>query len=356
VQQTLTRKELTAALAARQLLIDRQPLSPAEAIARLTPLQGQEPRAPYVGLAARLEGFDKATLDAAFHSGEIVKTTIMRNTLHVAAAGEFPAYAAFARMGQMRAFRATYAHLDEEHLIAELSELLSEPRSNDEIRAHMAGYDGIPDNPYAPILIARDLVPMVQVAPFGMLWDNRKRPRFVVDPRPLADPVGAAVRAIRRYLGAFGPASRRDVSAWAGVPQRDFADAWERVQTTSYRDEEGRELLDLPVQPLPPASTKLPPRFLGRWDQTLLAHADRDRIIPPELLPLRLTLSGDQTLTVDGRVAASWHLKTSKDRAQIAIEPHTEIPRKAHGAIRAEARRTAAVLVPEATRAEVVGL
>jgi hypothetical protein len=146
------------------------------------------------------------------------------------------------------------------------------------------------------------------------------------------------------------------VSSWGGVPQRDSADAWERVQTVSFRDEEGRELLDLPVQPLPGATTKLPPRFLGRWDQALLAYADRDRIIPPELKALRLTLSGAQTLTVDGRVAASWLLKTDKDRARIEIEPHTDIRRAAHAAIRAEGRRMAQTLVPGATSVEVAGL
>ncbi|HEX6391248.1 MAG TPA: winged helix DNA-binding domain-containing protein [Solirubrobacteraceae bacterium] len=356
MQQTLTRQELTAALAARQGLLEPFELTPAAAVARLTPLQGQEPRAPYVALAARLRGFEKAAYDAAITGGEIVKTTIMRDTLHVAATSEYPVFAAFSRLAKMRAFRERYAHLDEERVIAELNAFLREPRSNDEIRAHMLRHDGIPDDHYRPILFARFLVHMVQVPPFGMMWDNRQRARFVVDPRPFVDPGKAVVLAIRRYLGAFGPASKRDVAGWAGVPQRDFAGAWDVVQTTSFRDEEGRELLDLPVQPLPPASTKLPPRYLGRWDQALLAHADRDRIIPPELLPLKLTHAGAQTLTVDGRVAASWKLEVAKDRARIVVEPHTDIARSKHAAIRAEGKRMIAVLAPEATAAEVAGL
>lgn len=356
MQQTLTRRQLTAALAARQGLLEPLALTPAQAVAKLTPLQGQEPRAPYVALAARVAGFDKAAYDAAITGGEIVKTTIMRDTLHVAAASEYPAFAAFSRLGKVRAFRETYPHLDEERVIADLNDFLREPRSNDDVREHMLRHDGIPDDRYRPILIARFLVHMVQVPPHGMLWENRQRPRFVIDPRPPVDPLNAAVLAIRRYLGAFGPASKRDVSAWAGVPQRDFAAAWERVQTTSFRDQQDRELLDLPVQPLPPGKTKPPPRFLGRWDQALLAHADRDRIIPPDLLPLKLTLSGDQTLTVDGLVAASWLLQNSKDRAQIEITPHTDIPRKQHAAIRAEGKRMASILVPDAARVEVSGL
>jgi hypothetical protein len=161
---------------------------------------------------------------------------------------------------------------------------------------------------------------------------------------------------LSRYLAAFGPASRRDVAAWAGVAQRDFAEACERLQTVSYRDENGRELLDLPGQPLPPDATPLPVRFLARWDQVLLAYADRDRIIPPELGPLRLTLSGDQTVTVDGRVAASWSLERATRRVKVVIEPHVEIRRGAHAAIRAEAKRTAAFAEPEAERIEVAGI
>ena len=152
----------------------------------------------------------------------------------------------------------------------------------------------------------------------------------MVDPRPLPEPDDAATLVLERYLGAFGPASKRDVAAWAGVAQRDFADRLGAARHGSVpRRERGVDLLDLPDQPLPPASTKLPVRFLSRWDQVLLAYADRDRIIPPELGPLRLTLSGDQTVTVDGRVAASWTLERATRRVKVVIEPHVEIRRSA---------------------------
>jgi hypothetical protein len=121
----------------------------------------------------------------------------------------------------------------------------------------------------------------------------------------------------------------------------------------SYRDENGVELLDLPGQPLPPASTPLPVRFLARWDQALLAYGDRDRIIPRELKELKLTLSGDQTVTVDGRVAASWKLARSAKAVRVLIEPHREVRRSARAEIRAEALRTARFCVPDAQRVEV---
>ena len=132
--ESLTRRELTAALAARQLLLERGRLSPAEAIRRLTPLQGQHPPAPYIALAARLEGFTREALEADIEARAVVKTTIMRLTLHLAHAGDYPAYAELSRQFWLRKWRATYPHLDEEKVAAELGAWLREPRTNTEIR------------------------------------------------------------------------------------------------------------------------------------------------------------------------------------------------------------------------------
>jgi hypothetical protein len=350
--RTLTRPELTAALAARQLLLEREPLAPAEAIRRLTPLQGQDSPAPYVALAARLDGFAREELEAALTAGQVLKTTIMRNTLHLVDADEYPAYAQLARQTRMRAWRKTYPHLDEEEVVAELGGWLCEPRSNGEIRERVKRYEGVPDDEWSPVSFARMLLPLVQLPPAGH-WRNRRRPSFALDPRPLPEPAEAAALVLARYLAAFGPASRRDVAAWAGVAQRDFADAWERVPTVSYRDEAGTELLDLPDQPLPPASTRLPVRFLARWDQALLAYADRERIIPAELAQLRLTLSGDQTVTVDGRVAASWQLQRARRSVKVVVEQHRSIPRVARAEVRAEGERIARFAEPDADAVEV---
>jgi hypothetical protein len=353
--QTLTRSELTAALAARQMLLDRQPLAPAEAIRRLTPLQGQDSPAPYFALAARLDHFARGDLQGAIDSRSVVKTTIMRLTLHLVAAAEYPAYAQLTRQARMRAWRKTYAHLDEAELAAELGAWLEEPRTNDEIRERVGGYDGVADDPSTPVVFARTLLALVQLPPAGF-WRDRRRPSFIVDPRPLPELVAAATLVLSRYLAAFGPASQRDVAAWAGVAQRDFAEASARLSTVSYRDNQGTELFDLPDQPLPPASTPLPVRLLARWDQPLLAYADRERIIPLEVQPLKLTLSGDATLTVDGRVAASWRLQREGDAVKLTITPHVDIRRSARGEIRAEAERTARFAEPDARTFDIAGV
>jgi hypothetical protein len=355
VPRRLTRPELTAALAVRQGLIERRRLDPAEAIRRLTPLQGQHPPAPFIALAARLDGFARADLEAAISAGGVVKTTIMRLTLHLAAAPDYPAYAQVTRQARMRTWRKQFAHLDEERVTAELGAWFREPRTNAEVRERVGAYDGVADDPWSPVIFARTLLPLIQRPPAGH-WDDPRRAGFVLDPRPLPDPADAAALVLARYLGAFGPASRRDVAAWAGVAQRDFAAAWERLETVAYCDEGGTELRDLPGLPLPPAGTPLPPRLLAHWDQPLLAYADRERVMSAEVQQLQLTLSGDPTVTVDGRVAASWDYEREGDAVRLTVTPHLDLSRAARAAIRDEALRTARFCEPDARTHEVAGL
>ncbi len=343
----LTRDELTAALAARQLLIERRSMPVEEAIRLLTPLQGQHPPAPYIALAARLDGFSRSGLEAAISAHAVVKTTIMRLTLHLADAEDYPAYAQLTRQARMRSWRKEYPHLDEQGVTEELTQWLARPRTNADIREKVGGYEGVPEDPWGPVIFARTLVALVQLPPSGF-WDDPRRAQFVADPRPRPDPAEAAALVLTRYLAAFGPAGRRDVAAWAGVAQQDFAEAFARVPTVSFRDEAGRELLDLPGAPLPPASTPLPVRLLAQWDQPLLAYADRERIIPLEVQPLKLTLSGDTTVTVDGRVAASWSLEREGDAVALTVTPHVDIRRAALREIHSEAERTARFCEPDA--------
>jgi hypothetical protein len=353
--RTLTRPELTAALAARQGLLERLRLSPAEAIRALTPLQGQDPPAPFIALAARVEGFSRSDLEAAIDARSVVKTTLMRLTLHLADAADYPAYAQLSRQARMRTWRRQYAHLDEVEVTADLRAWLREPRTNDEIRERVGRYEGVTGDAWTPVIFARTLLPLVQLPPAGH-WKDRRRSLFMPDPRPLPDPVEAATLVLARYLAGFGPASRRDVAAWSGVAQRDFGEAWARLPLVSFADERGVELYDLPDQPLPPASVRLPVRFLARWDQALLAYADRDRIIPPELQALKLTLSGDATVTVDGMVAASWKLVRARGAVEVSVTPHVEISRRAAREIRAEAERTARFCEPAARSVSVAGV
>jgi hypothetical protein len=357
----LSRADLTAALAARQLLLERERLPAADAIRRLTPLQGQHPPAPFIGLAARLAGFSRGELERAIAERAVVKSSLMRQTLHLADAELYPAYAQFMRHAWMRTWRNRHPQLDERQLIGELRRWFrARPRTNEELRERIGRYEGVPDDPWARVWFARILLPLVRLPPAGF-WDDDRHARFVVEPRRLPVPGTAASVVLERYLAAFGPASRRDVARWAGVPQRDFDEGFARVATVSYRDEHGVELLDLPGAPLPGGRVTLPVRFLGHWDQTLLAYENRERILPAELRELTLTITGSPTVTVDGRVAASWSWERSPGsgggpRVRVSVDPHVGLSRAARAAIKAEGRETGRFCEPDARGVEVAGL
>ena len=305
-----------------------------------------------MSLTARVEGFDPAKLETAISRGQVVKSTVMRATLHLCAASDYAAYAQVARQARLRTWRARYSHLDEKQVVTELGEWFGQPRSNDEIRERVRRFDGVSDEPWAPIGFARLLLPLVQLPPAGHRKDPR-RPLFAVHPAPLPPLLGATETVLRRYLAAFGPGSLADAAAWAGVAQRDLAQAWDSVAVVRYRDEAGRELGDLPRRSIPPAGTVPPVRFLARWDQALLAFADRDRILPPELVPLNLGLAGAQTVTVDGRIAASWTARADRGRALVRVQPHFDLARSAVDDIIGEGRRTGLALIPGAESVEV---
>jgi len=326
---------LTAALAARQGLDERwDGVTPTEAIRRLTPLQAQHPPAPYIALAARLNGFERAQLEAAIDRREVIKTTINRLTLHLVAAGDYPAFAQLTRQARLRGWRKQYAHLDEQEVTQALTEFFQTPRTNPEIRKRVLEYEPDPLGPWTAVMFVRNLLPLVQLPPAGH-WEDPRRAEFVVHEPPLPEPEEAARHVLHRYLEAFGPASKKDVAQWAGVAQKDLG-SFDGLVT--HQDEHGTTLYDLPGRPLP-APHELPPRFLAHWDQTLLAYHRRDRILPPELKHHQLTITGSPTITVEGRVAATWAYDE-----RLTITPLIELTSGQRKAIRTEAKQVAELI------------
>jgi hypothetical protein len=162
------------------------------------------------------------------------------------------------------------------------------------------------------------------------LWTTAPRVVYQAYPEP-EELDGEAARAwlLRRYLRAFGPSSKADVADWSGLRVRDFEAALDGLPT--IRDEDGRTLYAVPRAPLPAADTPAPVRFLPRWDNTLLGHADRRRVITDELRKGVVAKNGivEASVLVDGFVAGTWTGKaevellvplTRTQRAEVADE------------------------------------
>ena len=356
----LTRAALTRATLARQHLLDRARLDVADAAEAIGGLQAQEPASPFLALWTRLEGFRAADLTAAFLERRVVKATLMRATLHAVSAADHPLLQPAIR-GTIRSLdpagnRPTPAFLER---IARLTATIAAtPRSNTELRDELATVLP-PDEAEAGWYWARRVVPLIHVPSASTPWAFGRRPVYVTPEAWLgpgfrfADLDAALVHLARRYLGAFGPASVAELASWARVaissvrPAVAALDA--EVGLCRFRDEQGRELLDLPDAPRPPDDAPVPPRLLAMWDSPLLAYADRTRIVDDAIRKVVIATNGDTlpTFLVDGRVAGLWWLEpTAGGRARVVLEPFVELSAATRRALEREGEAAAAFVEP----------
>ena len=306
-ERTLTQRELNRALLARQLLLERARLPIPRALERLGGIQDQYAPNAYIRLWSCLEGFRRNDLTRALERKSAVQATLMRETIHVVSRRDYWPLAVAIRAAQRDWFlRTRRPRPDERELerkARELRALLADgPRRHEELVAIVGRGWGM----VGPWL------ELVRVPPSGT-WDKRRAHLFQTADAWLGpeavDEAEARDHLVRRYLAAFGPASRKDLSAWSHLPLADLAPVLERLTLRRFRDESGGELLDLRRAPLPPADTPAPVRFLPTWDAVLLVHARRTGVLPEEHRPRVFSTKMPQsvgTFLVDGVVAGTW--------------------------------------------------
>ena len=337
--RTLTRRELNRALLARQLLLERPPLALPAALERVCGIQAQYAPSMYFGLWSRLRDFEPAALTRALETREVVQGTLMRVTIHLVSPRDYWPFAVAVREARRALWLRAWKEPDAEAM-ADAARTL---------RAALAG--GALPRKDVEALIGKPAtrgihlwLDLVRVPPSGT-WGRRRADLFglAADAVPEQEPEpGAAIdHLVRRYLEAFGPASRKDVQSFTGLGLTALKPSLERVATERHRDEEGGELLDVPGAPLPDADTPAPPRLLPTWDATLLVHARRTGLLPERFRPLLFSTKNppsSPTLLVDGEVAGTWKL----DGARFSAEPFERVPAAAMREVRAEGERLAA--------------
>lgn len=312
----LSLRDLNRATLARQLLLERERLDVPTAVHRLGTLQAQRPRAPYVALAARLEGFEREQLTAALHERTVVRATLMRETLHLVAAEDYP-FDAVAMAPYFNRLRENNLPegLDMKRVVelaAEAEKALAEPLEATALRPILAELEARMDDDRVWRRVRTNAlilhVPGEEPHAFG------QRNRFVAAAAWLgaveAEGAEGTRRLVRRYLAAFGPSTRADVAAFTDLAVGTISPALEALEPELERleDERGRKLLDVRGAPRPPADTPAPLRLLGEWDNLLLAHADRTRMFDDSTRKRVVRKNGDvlPTILVDGTVAGTW--------------------------------------------------
>ena len=341
--RVLTLRELNRATLARQLLLERRRMPVTRAIERLAGMQAQWPPSPYIGLWTRIDGFRRETLERAILRGDVVKATVMRSTLHLVSRRDYaPYWTALHDLPWGDAETRTRA----EELVPVLAELAQQAEVTlKDVVAHLMQRHDVHDELQARRIWhrARTLLHMHH-APRTALWTNRPEAVYTrVDTTEELDSLAALTHVVHAYLAAFGPATRADVAEWSGLRVRDFEPALEALEPLQrFRNEEGKELLDLPRAPLPSADTRVPVRFLPKWDNLLLAHADRRRVLGDEHRKKIIVKNGDvtQTFLVDGVVAGMWRAEGGR----VLIEPLVPLSRTARQDVEDEAARLAAWL------------
>ncbi|GHC91229.1 hypothetical protein GCM10007079_38350 [Nocardiopsis terrae] len=317
-EPVLDDRALNRAALARQALLAPTGMSALETVAHLGGLQAQEPQEPFVGLWSRLRSFDPSELSELLTERRVVRVHLMRRTVHLVTAEDALAWRsrfdAMLRQKVMGVYRNELREVD----LAELAEagraVMSdgEPRTMRELVAALAHRWPEPGRRPLGEMLVSALLPVVQTPPRG-LWRTRGGVRNVLlsswlgrEPAPPApegsDPVGRAL--VRRYLAAYGPATSTDLRSWCGLAGLPAAVAATREELVSFRDERGRELLDLPDAPRPDPATEAPVRFLPAFDNAVLGYHHRGRIIDDR--HRGLSVAGERVVLVDGRVAATW--------------------------------------------------
>ncbi|WP_131737741.1 winged helix DNA-binding domain-containing protein [Actinomadura roseirufa] len=348
-------RALNRATLARQLLLDRADMPVLDAVAHLGGLQAQEPQEPFTGLWSRLRGFDPAVLSDLLVRRSVVRTHLMRRTVHLVPAADALAWRArhdsMLRQRVLGVYRREFAGVDLDELAAAGRAVTAdgEPRSTAELVRAVAGRRPDTAPQVAPRALGEmlgALVPMAQAPPRG-LWRVKAGVRHVplsgwlgreVDPPAAAgsDPAGEAM--VRRYLAAFGPAATADLRAWCGLAGMPAAVDATRPELVAFRDERGRELLDLPGAPRPDPGTPAPVRFLPAFDNALLGYQDRGRIVDDA--HRGLSVAGARVVLVDGRVAATW---TVEDEA-VTVTPLRRLSRADVADVAEEGRALAVFL------------
>lgn len=356
-QEVLGRRALNRALLARQHLLERAGISVLAAVEHLFGMQAQSPNPPYFGLWTRVEGFQPDDLARLLLERQVVRIVLMRGTVHLVTARDCLLLRPLVQPIMDRDLRTnqTYAphlrDLDLDEVAAAARALVEErPLTPKELGPLLQ--ERWPECDAASLAhAARGLLPLVQVPPRG-IWGKGGQPAATTAEawlgRPLETGAGPE-EMILRYLAVYGPASVMDIQNWSGLTRLGEAVEGLRPRLATFRDENGKELFDLPEAPRPDPETPAPVRFVPEYDNLLLSHADRTRIIAKEHWAPVFTINGQilGTILLDGFVAGTWKIARQRGVSTLNIRPFAPLSSADRAALTEEGGRLLTFAAPK---------
>jgi hypothetical protein len=332
-----------------------------EASEHLVGLQAQIPNSPYLGLWTRIEGFRTDELVRLITERRVLRAVVMRGTLHLVTARDYlmirPLVQPLLERILKNGFGRHLAGTSPARIAAAGEALLrDEPRTGAEVAAILK--KRWPDRDARALGYAvQYLVPLVQVPPRG-IWGETGRPAWLTAVAWLGRASRPAMKPdvlVERYLAAFGPASVADMRAWSGFPGLREVVERLRPRLRVFRGENGQELFDRPESPRPDPDSPAPPRFLPCYDNALLAHADRTRILPEAHGVWGFQTEGllVGTVLLDGFVRARWRIEVERGRAVLDVQPCARLFGRDRAALAEEGDRLLAFACADASHRDV---
>jgi hypothetical protein len=343
--RVLSTRQLNRALLARQLLLERSNRSLTAALERVAGLQTQYAPSGYVSLWSRLRDFRRDALTEVLEKRRAMQGTLMRSTIHIVSARDYPLFAAGLRRSRRAWWLRVHRHQMEGLDLQRVADLLRRRLADGPCRqAELIQSIEAAGFPRIAWSAAGLWVDLLRVPPSGT-WERRRADLYGLaddwlGPSPATEAEGLE-HLVRRYLGGFGPATVNDVASWAGLPVGTVRPVVERLPLRRFRDEQGGELLDVRGGILPGPETPAPVRFVPTWEATLLVHARRSQVLPESYRPLVFdtkTPHSVPTFLVDGAVAGTWRYQDG----HIELEPFDRLPKAARRDLEDEAARLAA--------------
>lgn len=358
--EVLSRRALNRATLARQMLLERAALSIPEGVERLFAMQAQGPRGPFVGLWSRLEGFDAEEMRRLVDERALVRSTFLRGTLHLTTAEDYLRFRATLRAlieGARSVLGQRTAALDPVALSETGRGVFAKGAAPFEALREVFAAEAPDADIRAMAYLVRVWLPLVQT-PNATPWRWPAGGDFALAEDWLGRAIDEQARPaelLRRYLAAFGPATYADAVSWAGFRLKA---AWEalRPEVAVFRDERKRELFDLPEAPRPGEDTAAPVRFLPEFDNLVLSHADRTRVISDaaKARVVSKNLLVAPSVLVDGEVAGVWKTEVKRGVARLNLELFGSQPKAVVKALEAEGEGLVRMVEPGAKGFEVV--
>ena len=316
------------------------------------------PRRPTSGCGAGSRASSWPTSPRRSNERKVVQGTLLRSTIHLVSAGDYWPFA----IGTRAARQEAWLRFDKKRLSR--SDLTSAAK---EVRKTLSGRvlhrDELLDlarkrDPERPTHLWNGLAAWIELvrAPPSGTWERRRADLYALADEwlepPTVTPEESVEILLRRYLTGFGPARLADAANWAGLAPTAVQEAAEGLRLRRFRDEEDRELVDLPRAPLPGGPDEGAGRAscrpgTQRCSSTRAARRSC-RSASARSSSTRRRRTRSPTFLVDGAVAGKWSVEATKKKATLVLEPFERLPAAAKRELREEGERLVRFVEPDA--------